>query len=102
MQEHQKEAEKALTDKLVEFGGASGFAFSKADLLAARAELIEKANENKELVDTDLSSVAGGGPGDSGKVYGALLSVLTVGVGCLVVSTIEDSKVSGGCKAKLT
>jgi len=61
MQAHQKDAEKALSDKLVELGKTSGFAFSKDDLLTARAELIDKSNSNKELSDDDLTNVAGGG-----------------------------------------
>jgi len=97
MQAHKKEAEKTLADKIIEFGKSSGFSFSKDELMAARVELIEKINENKELADKDLASVAGGGPGNAGKSYGILLSTLTFGVGCLIVSTIEDSKKPGGC-----
>ncbi len=60
MQAHQKDAEKALADKLLELGKTSGFAFSKEDLLAARAELMDRKNANGELADKDLESVAGG------------------------------------------
>jgi predicted ribosomally synthesized peptide with nif11-like leader len=57
---HQNETEKLLSDKLVELGKTAGFAFSKDDLLAARAELVDIINSNKELSDKDLSDVAGG------------------------------------------
>jgi len=58
---HQKDAENKMAEKLIEFGKTSGFAFSKNDLLEARAELTDKADSNKELSDGDLVSVAGGG-----------------------------------------
>jgi len=67
MQSHLKETEKALAAKLVEMGKSSGFAFSNEDLLAARAELLDKTNSNKELSDNDLENVAGG-KGDGGHI----------------------------------
>jgi len=60
MQAHQAESEKALAEKIIWLGKNSGFTFSKDDLLAARAELMDKANSNGELSETDLEKVAGG------------------------------------------
>jgi bacteriocin-like protein len=53
MHAHKKETVKILFDKLIEFGMTSGFAFSKDDLLTARAEC-------KELSDNQLDNVSGG------------------------------------------
>ncbi len=57
---HQKDGEKLLAEKLIELGKTSGFAFSNEDLLAARAELENNADSNKELSDADLGNVTGG------------------------------------------
>jgi len=94
MQEHQKEAEKTLSDKLIEFGKTSGFAFSKDDLLAARAEFIDKINENKELADNDLGNVAGGGSGCV-KQHTIVLSILTWGGYCAFVSIYKAADKTG-------
>jgi len=99
---YQRETEESMAEKLIELGKTASFAFSKDDLMAARAELMDKVNSNKELSDKDLFNVAGGGSSCSNKGYGITLSVLTAGIGCLVVSTIEDSKKSGGCGAKFS
>lgn len=53
IEKHCKEAENIFCDKLIEFGRASGFTFSKEDILAARSE-------SRELSDDELSLVAGG------------------------------------------
>jgi hypothetical protein len=87
MQAHQKETEKALTDKLVEFGKTSGFGFSKDDLLAARAELVDKLNSNKELSDGDLTNVAGGNA--STKAMVGMVSVATIGTFCALAGVIS-------------
>ncbi len=90
MQAHQIETEKALANKLVELGKTSGFAFSKEDLMAARAELIDKANSNKELADGDLANVAGGA---SRKENGIVVSVMFIWMGaCAVASLIEPKE----------
>jgi len=60
MQSHQIEAEKVLAGKLVELGKTSGFDFSKNDLLAARAELIDSINANNELSEKDLQKDCAG------------------------------------------
>ncbi|HNY13339.1 MAG TPA: Nif11 family protein [Candidatus Wallbacteria bacterium] len=99
MQEHQKEAEKNLADKLVEFGKTSGFSFSKDDLIAARAELMDKANSNKELSDTDLANVAGGG---SQKATAVMVSIFSAGIACAIVSASEEHLHSGGCGQKMS
>lgn len=83
MQAHHKDAEKVLADKLIEFGKSSGFSFSKDDLLAARSEVMDKSNSNKELSDDDLASVAGGG---QGKTNAVIVSVLSAGIGCALCS----------------
>jgi len=83
MKAHQKDAENKMAEKLIEFGKTSGFAFSKDDLLAARAELADKANSNKELSDGDLASVAGGG---DMKNMAIVTSIFLFGLGCAIMS----------------
>jgi len=96
VQSHQNESEKKLTEKLVELGQTSGFVFSKDDLVAARAELIDNANSNGELADGDLAKVAGGGRlSKSVAIYG---SVITLGVMCAVYSVISEVQNPGQCK----
>jgi len=93
MQVHQKETEKALVEKLIELGKTSGFAFAKDDLLAARAELIDKANSNKELSDGDLSSVAGG---RGAKEWALDFSFANFGVGCAIASIVYEARDGAG------
>jgi len=93
MQAHQKDAENTMAEKLIEFGKTSGFAFSKEDLLAARSEVMDKANSDKELSDGDLANVAGGG---GQKVCVVLTSIITVGVGCAFTSLLT-THIEGGC-----
>jgi len=94
MQAHQKESEKAMAEKLIEFGKTSGFAFSKEDLLAARAEVIDKFNSNKELSDGDLASVAGGG---DQKAFVITASIITGGLACMAISADAENKARGLC-----
>jgi len=89
MQAHQKETEKALTDKLVELGKTSGFEFSKDDLLAARAELIDKAHSNKELSNEDLAKVAGG---RGAKECALDFSFANFGIGCAIASIVYEAR----------
>ena len=91
---HQKETEKTLSDKLVNFGQTSGFTFSNSDLLAARAEIIDKVNSNKELSDGDLNNVAGGGAQKAGII---MASIITVGIACAAVSAITEVNKHGAC-----
>ncbi|MEZ7891102.1 MAG: Nif11 family protein [Candidatus Wallbacteria bacterium] len=58
--DYQKESEKIFFDMLVEFGEKTGFSFSPDDILSARSEYIENENANKELLENDLETVAGG------------------------------------------
>jgi len=97
MQAHQKDTENKMAEKLIEFGKTSGFAFSKEELLAARAELVDKANSNKELSDGDLSSVAGGG---QQKTVGVCTSIFGFGVACLLTSIHFER--TGQCGEVLT
>jgi len=100
MQAHQKEMEKALTDKLVELGKTSGFEFSKDDLLAARAELVDTANSNRELPDRDMADVAGGegiGRTIGSKSNAILFSIVTVGIYCMERSISMEANYNGGC-----
>lgn len=50
---YKTEANDKFFDKLIELGKASGFVFSKDDILAA-------GSESRELSDDELSNVAGG------------------------------------------
>jgi len=95
MQAHTAETEKALSDKLVELGKTAGFAFSKDDLMAARAELVDKANSNKELSEGDLASVAGGS--SETKHDAETISVYTFGIGCAITSIVKEAQSHGGC-----
>jgi len=103
MQAHLKDAEKALAGKLIELGKNAGFVFSNEDLLAARADLLDKVNANGELNDSDLSSVAGGNA--NGKTGFALASVFTLGIGCVaegMKSLFNESNEKGSCAASLS
>ena len=100
MQAHQKDTENKLAEKLIELGKTSGFAFSKEELLAARAELMDKNNSNKELSDDDLEKVAGGGFLKTGTI---VVSILTAGIGCAILSIQAASNPqSRGCASQLT
>jgi len=94
MQANQKEAEKALADKLVELGKTSGFAFSKEELIAARAEFMDEANSNGELSDSDLENVAGGMAVKNDAIK---ISIFTLGLGCIVTSIDNEIKMKDGC-----
>lgn len=98
MQAHGKDPENVLAERLAEFGKTSGFDFGRNDLTAARAELMDKKNDGNELSDKDLSSVAGGCDcGGSRKDRMFVVSVLTVAVGCGVLSIIAEDGKSGDC-----
>ena len=99
MQAHQKDTEKILADKLIELGKTSGFAFSKEDLLAARAEVMDKTNSNKELSDSDLAGVAGG---TERKAAATLVSIITAGILCAAISIYNEAKNIGECGRALS
>ena len=101
MRAHQNATEKALTNKLVEFGKTAGFAFSKDDLLAARAEVMDKANSNKELAEEDLEKVAGGSV-QGRKCAATVVSIFTVGIGCAIESVGAELLSSRGCAGTMT
>jgi len=100
MQAHQIETEKTLTEKLIEFGKTAGFIFSKENLMAARSELADKINENKELSDEDLSNVAGGDI--TRKQLGIIVSTAGVGVGCAILSVGATLITPKGCEQILS
>ena len=108
MQAHQKESEKALTDKLIELGKTSGFEFSKDDLMAARAELLDDNNSNAELSGSDLGNVAGGifhrsTPKGSRKSGAVGLSIVTAGIACIIITIAEDARAgAGACASALS
>lgn len=97
------EAEKTLQAKLVEIGKSAGFSFSSDDLLAARAELADNANSNRELDEADLATVAGGDT--RGKVKFGISSLYSLGVVCVgygfnsLAAELDDP---GSCAGKLT
>jgi len=95
--EHSKNAEKALTEKIVILGKTSGFVFTNEDLIAARAELLDVVNSGGELSDDDLAEVAGG---DAGKKAGFVgISIVTAGIACAAISIKANHDRSGGCKS---
>jgi len=100
MQAHQKEIEKALAEKIIGLGRISGFEFTKDDLMAARAELIDIANSNKELSDGDMASVSGGGT-TAGKIIGTgMMSVMTAGTVCAMlglISIVYEANIKDSC-----
>ncbi len=87
MQAHQKDTENKMADKLIEFGKTSGFEFSKDDLMAARSELTDKINENKELADGDLANVAGGNAAT--KTMVGMVSLASIGTFCALAGVIS-------------
>ncbi len=98
MQAHQKDAENKMAEKLIEFGKTSGFAFSKDDLLAARAEVMDKANSNKELSDGDLANVAGG----ARKEMSVVASIFSLGIACIIASCSDEKNQKGSCGMLIT
>jgi len=103
IQAHQIETEKALAEKLIEFGKTAGSIFSKEDLMAARSELADKINENKELADGDLANVAGGN--EASKCYFGACSFLTLGTACAflgVGSIVNEIKKQGSCAGSIS
>ena len=96
---HQKDAENKMAEKLIEFGKTSGFAFSKDDLLAARSELADNSNLNKELSAEDLNNVAGG---DIVKASAVVCSVFGLGVACAVASVVHEVYRAGCAKGMTT
>jgi len=99
MREHQKVAEDMIAGQLIEFGKAAGFSFSKDDLIAARSELTDKLNSNRELSDNDLANVAGGNA--FYKTFVAVSSVTFI-VGCAAVSLIAENKEKDMCGKALS
>ena len=99
MQAYQNETEKALADRLIQLGKTSGFEFNKEDLLAARAEIIDTANSNKELSDNDLASVAGGG---QMKTAAVLCSIGTAGIVCAIISVVGEIDKGGNCGDRMS
>jgi len=100
MQSQQKEIEKKLLEKLVEFGQTSGFAFSKDDLISARTELMDKVNSNRELSDGDLANVAGGA--SHSKICAVVGSIGTLGIACAVGSITLEIQNRGSCGKNMT
>ncbi len=97
LRRNQNLTEDVLAEKLIEFGRSSGFAFSKNDLMAARSEILDNANSNRELSDGDLSSLAGGG---QQKTVGVCTSIFGFGVACLLTSLYFER--TGQCGEVLT
>ncbi len=100
MQSHQKETEISLADKLIELGRSSGFAFSKDELMAARAELMDQFNSNTELVDRDLADVAGGM--SDRKVTVIKMSIAGLGFQCAFASVVMEMQTKGKCGDRMT
>jgi len=96
LKEHGQSSEKIIMEKLVEFGKKSGFIFSSDDLIAARAELMDKKNSNAELADDDLEKVAGGGITKAGAV---IMSTVTAGIWCALTSIKNTEE---NCKKLMT
>jgi len=92
---HRKETEKVLSDKLVELGRTSGFAYSKDDLMEARAELVDMANSGGELSEKDLTGVAGGG---AKKTNAIVKSIYSLGLVCAINSLVALKN----CPAEMT
>lgn len=92
LRRNQNAPEDIMAEKLIEFGRTSGFAFSKKDLMAARAEIMDRSNDNRELSDNELSNIAGGGK--SGVI---ITSISTLGFGCAITSMMYESSKGGEC-----
>lgn len=103
MKEYQKESDKILADKLLDFARKSGFGFTEPDLHETHAELIDTINANDELNDMDLESVAGG-KGDmfDQKTKAVLASLTLFGLGCAVQSIYQEVQGPGRCGAYFT
>jgi len=95
MKAHKIETDHKLAEKLIELGKTSGFAFSKEELLAARAEFVDTVNSNRELSDGDLASVAGGGSRQKSDLI--IATVFTAGIMCAVISIAAEINKGGDC-----
>jgi len=95
MAAHGREADNALAGKLIELGKSCNFNFSKNDLAAARAELLDMKNSSPELSDDDLEKVAGGGSMSKG--VAVFVSIGGLGVACGFYSAIWESQKQGYC-----
>jgi len=91
VKESHEEAQKKMTVTMVDFAKASGFTFAESDLRELNSDLMDSANSNGELSDNDLMKASGGGAGQ------VILSIISLGIGCGVVSAIAESSRSGGC-----
>jgi len=90
------EAEKSMVSKLVMFGAEHGFDYTENELREAMSEYIDKMNEeSKELSDSDMMKVAGGKMAPIDLAF----SIVTLGIGCLMASTLMDHAQKGRCAA---
>lgn len=102
MKEYHAESDKILADKLIALGGSANFLFTENDLKEARAELMDRINENGELADNDLLTASGGINYATKKAASIGFSILTFGLACAVTSIVAESSSKGGCGANMT
>jgi len=99
--QNQKTPMDTLAEKICVFGKSAGFEFSKVELAAARAELVETANGNGELSDDDLANVAGGAAAIGSKAGNIVASIVSVGIVCAAIS-ISSANRGDNCAADLS
>ncbi len=93
--------EDILGSKLIELGKDAGFEFSLDDLKATKREMMDQLNENEELNDDALKSVAGGSAEIHSKTAGIIVTVAAAYV-CAIASLAGEIERKGGCKQDLS
>lgn len=92
VKENHEEARRQMAVKMVDFAKASGFSFAENDIMELQSDLMDSANNNGELSDADLMKAAGGT--SAGPI---LMSILSLGVGCALVSAVSEYSKKGAC-----
>jgi len=99
--QNQQAPMDTLAEKICVFGKSAGFEFSKAELIAARAEFVENANGNRELSDDDLANVAGGAAAIGSKAGNIAASIVSFGIVCAAIS-ISSANRGDNCAGDLS
>lgn len=93
MADAEQAGQTATEEKLLAFAREAGFEVSIAEMQAFFQGMAAQAEG--ELSDAELDQVAGGKSG--GGIVHVIGSVLSVGIGCAIMSAVVEVAKSGGC-----
>ena len=93
MADEEQAGQTATEEKLLAFAREAGFEVSIAEMQAFFQGMAAQAEG--ELSDAELDQVAGGKSG--GGIVHVIGSVLSVGIGCAIMSAVVEVAKSGGC-----